>query len=351
MKKLRILIFFLVCALILLITTNVNATEIFSTSDGVIVTKKVEGFNGDIDLEISNITLSSEENYMWGISETSIKDDINKWYPLVDFNINNKTATINLVTSDINIRTILRKTNTAYLFIKNTNDENFVIDNLELDLTLPPYHAFDLYEWLSDYYITGGTRISASTIQWNAAPYNIANASYKFEKVTDSEIIKKYNEAIQNKTSLENIFSINTDDIENITDWENCSLSYNSVTNPIYTKIDKENLPKDNTLYILYIKAKDTDSKFLYGYKFYSFENKTVSVNDEDVKDDSQKEIIDDTSTPTGTIDSSPVKKDTTTAKGILPQTGKNISTIIGIIFIMLISLFIYKKYKQYKDV
>lgn len=190
MKKLRILIFFLVFALIILITTNVNATEIFSTSDGVIVTKKVEGFKGDIDLEISNITLSSEENYVWGISETSIKDDINKWYPLVDFNINNKTATINLVTSDINIRTLLRKTNTAYLFIKNTNDENFLIDNLELNLTLLPYHAFDLYEWLSDYYITGGTRISASTIQWNAAPYNIANASYKFKKVTYSEIKK-----------------------------------------------------------------------------------------------------------------------------------------------------------------
>ena len=351
MKKLRILIFFLVCALILLITTNVNATEIFSTSDGVIVTKKVEGFNGDIDLEISNITLSSEGNYVWGISETSIKDDINKWYPLLDFNINNKTATINLVTSDINIRTLLRKTNTAYLFIKNTNDENFVIDNLELDLTLPPYHAFDLYEWLSDYYITGGTRISASTIQWNAAPYNIANASYKFEKVTDSDIIKKYNEAIQNKTSLENIFSINTDDIENITDWENCSLAYNSVTNPIFTKIDKEKLPKDDALYILYIKAKDIDSKFLYGYKFYSFENKTVTVNDENVKDDSLKEIIDDKTNPTDNIDPSLTQPDTTTAKGILPQTGINISIIISIILIMFVSIFIHKKYKQYKDI
>lgn len=351
MIKSKILIISIIFALAIFITTIVDAADTFTTSDGIVITKKVEGFNGDIDLEISNITLSSEGNYAWGISETSLQDDVVKWYPLVDFNINNRTATINLVTSDSDICTILRKTNTAYLFIKNTNDENFVIDNLELDLTLPPYHAFDLYEWLGDYYITGGTRVFKSDKQWNAAPYNIANASYKFEKVTDGEIIKKYNEAIQNKTSIENVFSINTYDIENITDWENCSLSYNSVANPISTKIDKEKLPTDGGLYILYIKAKDIDSKMLYGYKVWQFDGTKASVDEEEKKDDSPKEIIYDTSTPSSTIDQSSAIPDTTTAKGILPQTGINYSIIIGIILIMFVSIFMHKKYKQYKDV
>ena len=87
----------------------------------------------------------------------------------------------------------------------------------------------------------------------------------------------------------------------------------------------------------------------MYGYKFYSFENKTVTVNDEDVKDNSLKEIIDNKSIPTDNID--PSLPDTTTAKGILPQTGINISIIISIILIMFVSIFIHKKYKQYKDI
>lgn len=358
MKKQKILISLIIFAFILMIATISNAADIFTTTDGIVVTKVVEGYKGDIDLKISNMQLSSEGNYVWGISDTSVVTDVKKWFPLGDFSVSNKTATINLVTSQKEILALLRKTNTIYLFIKNTKDETFVINNLELDLTLPPYHAFDLYRRdsvlgnLMAYYVIGGNLTSVDA--WDGATYNIKNAYYKFDKVTDSELIKKYNNAVENNTSMEDIFSITTEDIESITDWKNCTndLEY------AYTKIDKDELPSDNELYILYIKAKDSDSKIIYGYKIWPFDGKKVKSNtgnkeenpssEIDKKDNSEGTGVKKEETPTQTTG----KIDTTTATyKTLPNTGLSVALIGSIILIIIGGIAVLAKYHKYRDV
>ena len=343
-KNKKIILSVIIFAFILLITTISNATETFTTDDGIVATKKVEGYNGSIEIQFSNIPLNSEGNYVWAIGETSVKDDIAKWYSLGDFSVSNKTAKISLVVTERGILNILRKTNTAYLSIKDTKTENYIVDTLQVDLTLPPYHAFNLYEWLGNYYLIGGSLSSVD--QWEGATYNIKNAYYKFVKVTDESLINKYNEAVQNKTSIENVFSITVDDVENITDWENCTSDH---TYP-YTKIDKEKLPTDDGLYILYMKAKDADSKMVYGYRIWPLEPKTISTGTQgSINGNTAGGDENNKNTITG--NNATEKTDPTVANKILPNTGASIAIIGTIVLVIVLGIGALAKYHTYKDV
>lgn len=263
MTKAKYLIMSLLVGIILfMIPTMVKATDTFTTTDGIQVKKVVTGFsNGSIELKVSNIELSSEGNYTWGIGKSSLVDNITNWYVLGDINASKKTASLNLTVQDKNILALLRETNTAYLFIKDTKstDDTLVIDALQVDLTLPPLYAFDYYIWLDSYYIIGGNLSSVE--QWNGATYNIKNAYYKFEKITDEALVANYKQALLNGTSLTEVFSIDVSTVENIENWTACTRD----SNYSFTKIDKSKIPTDQGAYYLWIKAKDTDSKTVYG--------------------------------------------------------------------------------------
>lgn len=268
MNKVKYLIITLLVGLVLLmIPTMVNATDTFTTTDGIEVKKVVTGFsNGNIELKISNIELSSEGNYAWGISKSSSIDNITNWYVLGDINASNKTAVLNLAVTDKNILALLRETNTAYLFIKDTKatddtaDDTILINSLQIDLTLPPLYAFDyLIKW-SSYYIIGGDLSSVES--WSGATYNIKNAYYKFEKITDETLVANYKQALLDGTSLTEVFSIDVSTVEKVENWTACTKDYSD--DPV-TKIDESKLPTEQGTYYLWIKAKDTDSKTVYG--------------------------------------------------------------------------------------
>lgn len=260
LKNKRLLIGILVMVLLGLVPIVVNAAEVFTTTDGIEVKKVVTGFsNGSIELDISNIKLSSEGNYVWGIGTSTSVDNITKWNVLGDINSSKSTAKINLTVQDRDILAILRKTDTAYLYIKNNNDDSLIIDALQLDLTLPPLYAFDYSTWLDSYYIIGGN--SSSVEVWNGATYNINTAYYKFERITDETLLSKYKQAVINGTSLNEVFSIEKDTVMNIENWNACTRDH---AYP-FTKIDKSKIPTERGTYYLWLKAKDTDTKTVYG--------------------------------------------------------------------------------------
>lgn len=268
MTKAKYLIMSLLVGIILfMIPTMVKATDTFTTADGIQVKKVVTGFsNGSIELKVSNIELSSEGNYTWGIGKSSSVDNITNWYVLGDINASKKTASLNLTVQDRNILALLRSTNTAYLFIKDTKstedttDDTLVMDALQVDLTLPPLYAFDYCEWIGDWWIIGGNLSSVE--QWDGATYNIENAYYKFEKITDETLVANYKQALLDGTSLTEVFSIDASTVENIENWTACTTYSSSYP---YTRIEQSKLPTDQGAYYLWIKAKDTDSKTVYG--------------------------------------------------------------------------------------
>ena len=136
MKKINlILMFSLILLVIALIPNMVNAADTFTTSDGINVKKVVTGYTqGSIELEISNYKFSSEGNYEWAISATKSISEDTKWYVLGDINASKGTAKLNLTVQEEEILAILRKTDTAYLFVKD--ESKTFINGLQLDLTL-----------------------------------------------------------------------------------------------------------------------------------------------------------------------------------------------------------------------
>lgn len=258
--KFKITLLFMITLILLIFPSIVNATDTFTTNDGIVVKKVVSSFsNGSIELNISNIQLSSEGNYEWGIGTNTSVDNITKWYVLGDINSTKGTAKLNLTVQDNDILAILRKTDTAYLFIKNANDNTLLINALQIDLTLPPLYAFDYCIWLDSYYIIGGNLSSVE--QWNGATYNIKNAYYKFEKITDESLVSRYKKALLDGTSLNNVFSIDKSTVEKVENWVSCTRD----SSYPFTKINKSKLPTEQGAYYLWIKAKDTDSKTVYG--------------------------------------------------------------------------------------
>ena len=267
MTKVKYLLTLLFVGIILLISpTIVNAADTFKTDDGITVKKVVTGFsNGNIGLDISNITLSSEGNYEWSIGTSSSVDNITKWYVLGDMNASKSTAKIELTVQDRDILAILRKTNTAYLFIKDskatedTSDDTLLVSGLQIDLTLPSLYAFDIIEDYVGLHIIGGDLSSVD--KWDGATYNISTAYYKFEKITDETLVEKYKKALTDGTSLTEVFSIDVAKIEAIENWNACTADYSNR----YTCINESKMPTDQGAYYLWVKAKDTDSKTVYG--------------------------------------------------------------------------------------
>lgn len=74
-----------------------NATDTFTTEDGITATKIVESTGGNIDFKFTNIPLEKDKNYVWGLSRTSSISGVEKWFSIGDYNYTNKTANITLV--------------------------------------------------------------------------------------------------------------------------------------------------------------------------------------------------------------------------------------------------------------
>ena len=255
----------LVGIILLMLPTMVNAADTFTTNNGITVTKIVDNYKGNIQFKLTNIELNSEGNYVWGVGTTSQSADITKWYTLGDFTVSQKVAILDLVVSEKSILSILRSTNNAYLYVKNYDTDEMVVDGLNVDLTLPPYQAFTLMEYGDVinggcYYVVGGEECSVD--RWKAATYNIQNVYFKFEKVTDENLINSYNDALINGTSVDSVFSITTTQIADMTGWNLGTKEYY-----FYNQIPHDSIPNEKGTYILYLKGKDTDTKTVYGYK------------------------------------------------------------------------------------
>lgn len=351
-KSKKMMILGIVFTFMLLFTSKVNAAETFSTNDGIVASKIVEGTNGNIEFSFSNIPLDAQSTYEWGIGKTNSKEEVTKWYALNDFNGTNKTAKINLLVSEKEVLSVLRTTDEAYLYIKDNKAGTFIVDALKVDLTLPPYHACELYEgnW-GDYYFIGGNRDSLNELK--AAVYNIRSVSFKFVKITDENLIQKYNQAIDNKTSMEDVFSIKVSDIEKLTDWQNCSKSMS--TYETYTEIERERLPQDDGLYILYMKAKDSDSKTVYGYRTWPSGLKKVPVGGNSNNNTTGSGNTGNAGTQGGQGTTTTNKgnigiaknTDATTAKQILPNAGITKVIILVIAVLGIAGIVGYIKYKN----
>lgn len=293
MKKLKNLVMLLLfIAILFCVPKMVEATyeDTFKTEDGIVVTKNIPGTNGDIELKISNIELDPEGSYTWTISRNSVDGEDDDYSAnLGDYTPSSKTALISLTTSATKILSILRETNTAYLFIKDEKEDKYIVNALKIDLTLPALKAFkvtktDIIKNQSNsaknirYVITkSGYEIDHDSSTYNSSAkstYDIKTIYFKFVKITDNTVIAAYKQAIINNTDIETLTCFaSLDDVPD-TGWKTAGNDcgyYN-------TKILNDDVPTETGVYYLWLKGKDADSKTVIGYNIIEIDEDGPTV-------------------------------------------------------------------------
>lgn len=211
--------------------------------------------DGKIDFKLTNIALSAEGQYTWGVGTTSSADEVGKWYTLADFGETTKTAILTLTPEDYSMRNILRTTNTAWLYVKDIKNNNYIVNALKVDLTLPALKAFEIIENPNS---STNRSFEVNTV------YNMYDSIYyKIEKVTDKELINEYQAAIAEGKEVSSISSLAKLSEAPEAGWKTIDSNYNSAG----AYIDKK--PTEEGLYYIWVKAKNADSKTVIGYSLY----------------------------------------------------------------------------------
>lgn len=266
MRKTKYLIMSLVINIILLmIPTIVNATDTFTTDNGIVAKKVVTSTGGSIELKFSDITLNEETDYTWAIGRSTNVSEVEKWYALGDFSESNKTATITLTLDDNKIFKILRETNTAWIYIKDNTNDTLIVNALKVDLTLPLLKAFEITE---NQHSNTFRSFHIKTV------YNIDNLYYNIKKITDEQVIANYKDAKINGKSLESVTGLATIDSVPQDGWSLVDEKY-TVLNNFYI----HNKPTEPGIYYVWIKGKDADSKMVYGYDIFGLDNIAPTVS------------------------------------------------------------------------
>jgi len=230
-KNLKYLISVILFLLVLFVgNTVVNATDSFTTKDGINVTKKTSGSDGSLEFTIKNATFNNSVEYKWGISISKDANNVDDWYSL-DIGSTGKTANFILSDQSNSLRKILVSTNTAYLYVKDTTNDKFLIDGLQLDLTLDPAELVKLDEMAFWYNVN--------------SIYGIKPYFFQFVKTSNGKDRPE-------------------------SGWKQISTSFSA--------IDKDEWVKDNGTYYLWIKYMGSGTKIIYGYTTVTVDDKGPNV-------------------------------------------------------------------------
>ena len=261
MKKSKyIMMFLFVMFMILIPATMVNAYEDTWTygegENAVTVKKVVNNDDGTILFEFTNINVEAGKNYEWGVGTSSDITSVEKWYTLVENYPDSKKANITLLSSDYDMRKFLRSNISAYIFIRNKNNaEQFLINKLKVDLTLPPLKAYKI-DLLDD-------RICINDVYYIGR----SNIFYQFEKITDEAIVNEY---LEKRASGKDFSEIKT--LKSLSD----------VPTSNWTKeywIWKSEWPKEEGLYYVWVQSQDSESKKIVGYTLFYGDANAPKVN------------------------------------------------------------------------
>ncbi len=354
MKRTKeILIIFLIIILVLFntnISFSANNREI-NTYEKIIINK-----DGSMFINLKDLNISHGKNYKWAISKNKVLDNEVKWFEFETINITDKTAQIYLDPEDDDILRILKTTDIAYIFIKDINTNVICLNGLQVDIKLPYSTAFEVFQ--------------ERNLLWQIKKlYGISKMYYSTVKITDKDVIRHFKET--KKTFSEDAITLNGDtevinnnsidkfnfEFEIPTDWKELATPSSSFTkkDPV---LPYETVPHDPALYVVWLKAKDNNSKEIYGY----FLVNRISKEDleDDISDTSKEELTtNDSDTPKEIImendnssDNNSIVEveDLTMSTKKLPQTGKKFAIIsVFLAGIVLIKNLI--KYCKFKDI
>lgn len=183
LKSKKVLIALLLLIAILLLPNMVNAA--------VDVTRNIYSMDGSMKFTFSGITIDTTHEYEYGITKTSATQ-VENWYLVTENTAT--TVTANIMTGTKEMREVINAVDTGYITIKDKTTNTVIIESYAVDLKLP-YLRVTNYEVVSN-----GQKLDGD-YEINVPLRNAGNseAYYKYEKITDKNVINKYKEIKANK--------------------------------------------------------------------------------------------------------------------------------------------------------
>lgn len=182
-KKLLIALMLLIA--VLLLPNLVNAATSMDLQ------KNVYSMDGSMKFTFTGITIDTTHEYEYGITKTSAAE-VETWYEVTESTVNSVTA--NIMTGTKQMRDVVNAVDKGYITIKDKTTGNTIIEHWEVDLKIP-FLMVTNYE-----VITNGKKLDSDGNNMNVPLRNAGNseAYYKYEKITDQNLINKYKEIKEN---------------------------------------------------------------------------------------------------------------------------------------------------------
>ena len=246
----------------------------------VTIERKIETTNGSVSFILTGVNFEEGKEYEYTLSKTKGVPE-NARFIGISMDYNKKQVMITVTdesyfTTDKEKEFLIRKTNTAYLFVREKGTENYILEKEMLNLELPldsvtsvkvadnsDYsHSLGVMEDEASRY-DGGLFIGKDeeNLLYN---FSRKDVSYVFKKIDDTKIITEYSE---DKNSEKILSSIKSKDIPD-KGWKSLDDTYYIFRNDFWgfdrANIYKRSLPTDKGLYVLYLKFYKDGNKVVY---------------------------------------------------------------------------------------
>ena len=183
MTKAKYLLMAIILIAMMLLIPNVSNAAIEYT-------KVIPGNDGSINLNFTGLQLDLSKQYSFALVTNGATPE--NWHKITEYTTT--TATVSLISTVSDIVDVLEVTNTGYLYIRDDSTNTNIVDNMEVDLTLPYLNAvnYESGRWMTinKIYSSYSGGVLSKTV------YN------KIEKITDRTIIEKYLEIKNSDSSI-----------------------------------------------------------------------------------------------------------------------------------------------------
>ncbi len=184
MSKLRkkyIIIMLAIIALLIFIPNIAKAN--------VDVKRTILSNDGRMQFVFTGITLDDQQEYEYGLTKAKA-ESITTWHALTDFS--NTSATLIIDGSTKDFKAVIDTADKGYITIrKKETDSEKIVTAQEVDLKMPFFNV------ISETLIKNGKEYGNGASECISVPLRNAttsNAYYQYEKITDQNVIKKYQE-------------------------------------------------------------------------------------------------------------------------------------------------------------
>ncbi len=360
MTKAKILmIFFVIVSSLIIFPNKTNAVTVTSE-------KVVTSTNGSVDYIIKGLELEEQASYQWAIEKTQ-DAQITNWYDVTAPDYTTGTIKISISISNENQLAILKTTDTAYVTVRKVGETINLLENYKVDLSLPILKTFgtgksDVYRGIYEIVTIYGMKAS--------------NVSFKFEKITDVNIINNY---IDNNHDLSGLDLKGIENFPSLSDttWKSVHQKYSYNVESEKGQIIDTEVPAENGLYYLWLLGNEDGIKTLYGQAIVEVgevtkintntgNNDNSNSNNNNNNQNQQTSGItnsgtsnsgtkDNKTSNSGTtnngIQNNSNQKDTTIATGTMPKAGITTGIILIEISVVGIVIFTYYRYNKLKDI